>query len=72
MHNQFDYDNIYELVDRETNLKVLNALEQNALYIAIDAKNLSIIEALLKYYIDISIQDKENNTIRSYLNKTNY
>lgn len=69
MHNQLDSVEIYELVAWKANLEIVDALERSALHMTIVANNFYIIEALLECYIDTSIQDKENDTTRSYLNK---
>jgi len=61
---------VHELVTYEINLKIVNAFERSALYITISANNSLMIETLLECHIDTSIQDKENDTIRFYLNTT--
>lgn len=61
---------VHELIAHEIDLEIVNVLERSALHKAISANNLSIIEALLECHIDILIRDKENDTIRFYLDTT--
>lgn len=70
MHNQLDSVEIHELVAWGVDLGTIDALGRNALHMAIEVNNFLMIEALLECHIDISIRNKENDTIRSYLDKT--
>ncbi len=71
IYNQLDSIEIYKFVAWKANFGTVDTFEQSTLYIAVAANNFYIIEALLEYYINISIQNKKNETVRSYLNKTN-
>ncbi len=70
MNDRFANAKVHELVAHETKLGTIDALGRSALHITISANNLSMIEALLECHIDTSIQDKENNTTRFYLDET--
>jgi len=70
MHDQLNSAKIHELVAWKIDLEIINALKRSALHITIKTNNFLMIEALLECYIDISIRNKENDTTRSYLDKT--
>jgi hypothetical protein len=70
MYNQLDSAKIHKLVVWKIDLKIVNALGRSALHITIEANNFSMIEALFECHIDISIRNKEDDTTRSYLDKT--
>jgi len=71
MHDRLIDAKVHDLIAYEIDLKTIDALERNALHMTINANNVLIIEALLECHIDTSIQDKENDTTRFYLNCVN-
>lgn len=70
MHDQLGSDEVHELVDWGADLEAVDARGRSALHIAVGANNYSMVEALLECHIDASIQDKEDDTARSYLDTT--
>ncbi len=69
INDRFINANVYKLVAYEIDFEIVNALERSALHITIKTNDFLLIETFLKYCINTSIQNKENNTIYSYLNK---
>jgi len=63
--NKEEYINTINILQKCTkiNLDIKNQLDQNALMIAINNKNLKIVKLLIKYDIDVDIQDKLDNTV---------
>ena len=62
---------IYKLVAYKADLGAVDNLGRSVLHVAVCADNVSIVEALLECYIDTSIQDKEDDTTRFYLDCVN-
>lgn len=70
MHDQLGSAEVHELVAWGADLEAVDALGRSALHMAVGADNFSMVEALLECHIDTSIRDKEDNTARSYMDKT--
>jgi len=70
MHDQLGSAEVHELVAWGADLGAVDALGRSALHIAVGADNFSMVEALLECHIDTSIRNKEDDTARSYLDKT--
>ncbi len=70
MHDQLGSAEVHELVAWGADLGAVDALGRSALHMAVGAYNFSMVEALLECHIDTSIRDKEDDTARSYLDKT--
>lgn len=70
MHDQLGSAEVHELVAWGADLGAVDALGRSALHMAVGADNFSMVEALLECHIDTSIRDKEDDTARSYLDKT--
>jgi len=67
MHDRLTGAEVHDLVAYGADLGAVDALGRSALHMAVGADNALMVEALLECHIDTSIQDKEGDTARSYL-----